>query len=62
MKTLLLVVFLASLNLSSGDIKDFVDPDQAKVIQNDAGDELRGDPDDLTLVKGSTKRITFTFK
>ena len=62
MKALFLITFLALLNPSSGDPKDLINPNEAKVIHNDAGDILESDPDELTIVKKETKTITFTFR
>jgi len=61
MKALFLIAFLALLNPSSGDSKDLINPNEAKVIHNNAGDTLECDPDQLTVVKKETKTVTFTF-
>ncbi|KAE9549960.1 hypothetical protein FO519_006839 [Halicephalobus sp. NKZ332] len=60
MKALFLIVFLVLWDFGSGDRGDFVNPDENKVVQNEAGDKLESDPDQLTIVKGETKRVTFT--
>ena len=62
MKALFLIAFLALLSPSSGDSKDLINPNEAKVIHNNAGDTLECDPDQLTIVKKETKTVTFTFR